>query len=77
MNAAGAAGGRVLASRRGGFQRRPDSHGLPRRTVSRHAILRAHSQAIVAHHGHRIAGQSRRPDDWMLDNAGPIVDLPR
>jgi hypothetical protein len=37
----------------------------------------AHSQAIVAHHWHQIAGLSRRLDDWMVENAGPIVDLPR
>jgi len=37
----------------------------------------AHSQAIVAHHWHQIAGLSRRLDDWMLENAGPVVDLPR
>jgi hypothetical protein len=37
----------------------------------------AHSQDIVAHHWHQIAGLSRRLDDWMLENAGPIVDLPR
>jgi hypothetical protein len=37
----------------------------------------AHSQAIVTHHWHQIAGLSRRLDDWMLENAGPIVDLPR
>jgi len=37
----------------------------------------AHSQAIVAHHWHQIAGLSRRLDDWMLDNAGQVVDRPR
>ena len=37
----------------------------------------AHSQAIVAHHWHQIAGLSRRLDDWMLENADPIADLPR
>lgn len=37
----------------------------------------AHSQAIVAHHWHQIASLSRRLDDWMLENAGPIFDLPR
>ena len=37
----------------------------------------AHSQAIVAHHWHQIAGLSRRLDDWMFDNAGQVVDLPR
>jgi hypothetical protein len=37
----------------------------------------AHSQAIVAHHRHQSAALSHRLDDWMLENAGPIVDLPR
>ena len=37
----------------------------------------AHSQAIVAHHWRQIAGLSRRLDDWMLENAGPAVDVPR
>jgi hypothetical protein len=37
----------------------------------------AHSQAIVAHHWHQIAGLSRRLDDWMLEQGEAIVDLPR
>ena len=37
----------------------------------------AHSQAIVAHHWHQIAGLSRRLDDWMLEQGEAILDLPR
>jgi hypothetical protein len=36
----------------------------------------AHSQAIVEHHWHQIAGLSRRLDDWMLEQ-GEAIDLPR
>jgi hypothetical protein len=37
----------------------------------------ARSWAIVAHRWHQLVGLARPQDDWMLENAGPIVDLPR
>jgi len=37
----------------------------------------AHSQAIVAHHWHQIAGLSRRLDDWMLEYGESVAGARR